>query len=59
MSADQPTAQRPRGEIDAFELQMDSQARLWAQTKSSQSQRAHWPVLRSTLHWPPGLPRST
>jgi hypothetical protein len=34
MSADQPTAHRPRDEIDAFEQQMDSQARSSAQTKN-------------------------
>ena len=34
MSADRPTAHRPRGEIDAFEWQMDSRVRSSAQTKS-------------------------
>ena len=34
MSADRPTAPRPRDEIDAFESKMDSRARSSAQTNS-------------------------
>lgn len=34
MSADRPTAHRPRGEIDAVQWQMDSHVRSSAQTKS-------------------------
>jgi hypothetical protein len=34
MSADRPTAHRPRGEIDAVQSKIDSRARSSAQTKS-------------------------